>query len=154
MLMVEAELLAWELLTLASSFISVEHLAAQSTIATLGAIAFNFHFPISIVAATRISTLIGAGHAGAAKIAARVSVLTAFVFGLVVAVLLGSLRNQLPALFTGNPEVIRLVSAVLPLVGVSQVCDSLATSCNGLLRGLGKQTVGGVTALFCYYGVS
>ncbi|KAE8142316.1 MATE efflux family protein [Aspergillus pseudotamarii] len=153
MLMVEAELMAWELLTLASSFISVEHLAAQSTIATLGAIAFNFHFPISIVAATRVSTLIGAGHADAAKVAARVSGLTALVFGLLVATLLGALRNQLPELFTGNPEVIHLVSTVLPLVGISQVFDSLATSCNGLLRGLGKQTVGGITALICYYGV-
>ncbi|KAJ9190811.1 hypothetical protein DTO164E3_9159 [Paecilomyces variotii] len=153
MVMVEAELLAWELLTLASSFISVEHLAAQSTIATLGAIAFNFHFPISIAAATRISTLIGAGHADAAKRAAKVSILTAFVFGILVAILLGTLRNQLPALFTENPDVIHFVSAVLPMVGVSQVFDSLATSCNGLLRGLGKQNVGSVTALFCYYGV-
>lgn len=154
MLMVEAELLAFELLTLASSFISVDHLAAQSTVATLGAIAFNFHFPISIAAATRVSTLIGAGRAEAARLAAKVSAMTAAVFGLLVAIMLASLREKLPRVFTNNEEVLALVGAVLPLVGVSQVFDSMATSCNGILRGIGKQNVGGWSALGCYYVVS
>ncbi|PGH15813.1 hypothetical protein AJ79_02194 [Helicocarpus griseus UAMH5409] len=151
--MVEAEMLAWELMTLVTSLISVDHLAAQSTISTMSSIAFNCHFPISIAAATRVSTLIGAGYSDAAKMAAKAAIGTSFAFGFMVAVFLTALRNQLPLLVTGNPEVVRLISSTLLMVEVSQLFDSLATSLNGILRGLGKQKIGGATAVFCYYVV-
>lgn len=153
MVTVEAEMLAWELVTLVTSFVSVDHLAEQSTLATMSAIAFSCHFPIGIATATRVSTLIGAGYVNAAKVAARSAVGISFTFGVMVAVLLTTFRNQLPMLFTENPEVISLISSTLLMVRLSQLVDSVVTSMNGILRGLGKQKIGGVTAVLSYYMV-
>jgi Na+-driven multidrug efflux pump len=72
LLMVEAEFLAFEILTLASSYISTTHLAAQSILSTLTALTFQIPFPISIAASTRVANLIGATLSDAAKMSAKV----------------------------------------------------------------------------------
>lgn len=68
LLMVEAECLAFEILTLASSYFGTSHLAAQSVLATIATFTFQIPFPISIAASTRIANLIGATLADAAKV--------------------------------------------------------------------------------------
>jgi len=72
LLMVEAEFLAFEILTLASSYFSTTHLAAQSVLSTLTALTFQIPFPISIAASTRVANLIGATLSDAAKTSAKV----------------------------------------------------------------------------------
>jgi multidrug resistance protein, MATE family len=72
LMMVEAEFLAFEILTLASSYFSTSHLAAQSILGTLTAITFQIPFPISVAASTRVANLIGATLADAAKTSAKV----------------------------------------------------------------------------------
>jgi hypothetical protein len=72
LLMVEAEFLAFEILTLASSYFGTTHLAAQSILSTLTALTFQIPFPISIAASTRVANLIGATLTDAAKTSAKV----------------------------------------------------------------------------------
>jgi hypothetical protein len=72
LLMVEAEFLAFEILTLASSYFGTTHLAAQSILSTLSALTFQIPFPISIAASTRVANLIGATLTDAAKTSAKV----------------------------------------------------------------------------------
>lgn len=151
--MVEAECLAFEILTLASSYFGTTYLAAQSVLATLTALTWQIPFPISIAASTRIANFIGATLAGAAKTNAKVAVVGAFAVGIFNVVLLSSLRTYIPQLFTSDPEVIALVAGVLPLCAAFQLFDALVASCNGILRGLGRQAVGGWVQLFCYYVV-
>ena len=52
-----------------------------------------------------------------------------------------------------NYPVQELVAQLLPLVAAFQLFDSLAASCNGILRGLGRQEIGGYVNLFAYYAV-
>jgi MATE family multidrug resistance protein len=72
LIMVEAEYLAFEVLTLAASYFSVTHLAAQSILSTLTALTFQIPFSISIAASTRVANLIGATLSDAAKTSAKV----------------------------------------------------------------------------------
>lgn len=72
MIMVEAEWLAFEIMTLLSSRFGAEYLAAQSVVATLASITYQIPFPVSIAASTRIANLIGAGLVDAARTAAKV----------------------------------------------------------------------------------
>lgn len=72
MIMVEAEWLAFEILTLLASRFGSEYLAAQSVLATLATISYQIPFPVSIAASTRIANLIGAGLVDPAKTAAKV----------------------------------------------------------------------------------
>ena len=111
-------------------------------------------FPISIAASTRIANLIGATLADAAKVSARVAGFAAVAVGVLNVVFLSSLRNYIPQLFTSDPDVIELVAKILPVCAAFQLFDALAACCNGILRGLGRQEVGGYVQLFCYYVVA
>lgn len=154
LIMVLAEFLAFEILTLAASWIGSTHLAAQSVLSTVTALTYQVPFPVSIAASTRIANLIGATLAEPAKVAARVALFAAVIVGIVNITLLSSLRGYIPKLFTEDEDVIAVVAGVLPLCAAFQLFDSLAASCNGILRGLGRQEIGGVVNLVAYYVVS
>lgn len=154
LVMVQAEFLAFEVLTLASSYIGTDELAAQSVLSSLASLTFQLPFPISIASSTRVANLIGSSLIDSAKICAKVSVLLAIISGLFNAVLLSSLRYFLPRLFSSDEQVIDLVARVLPLCAAFQLFDALAINSNGLLRGLGRQSVGGWVQLFCYYAAA
>ena len=154
LLMVEAECAAFEILTLAASYFGTAHLAAQSVLSTLASITFQIPFPISIAASTRIANLIGATLVDAAKVSARVAGVVAVAVGVFNVVILSSLRTILPGLFTSDADVIDLVAGILPLVAAFQLFDALACFCNGILRGLGRQEIGGYVQVFAYYAVA
>lgn len=126
----------------------------KSVLSTITSFTFQIPFPISIAASTRIANLIGATLADPAKISAKVAGFAAIAVGLFNVVLLSSLRSYIPQLFTSDPDVIGLVAKTLPLVAAFQLFDALAACCNGILRGLGRQEVGGYVQLFCYYAVA
>jgi MATE family multidrug resistance protein len=153
LVMVLAEFLAFEILTLTSSWLGPTELAAQSVLGSITGITFQIPFPMSVAASTRIANLIGATLAIPAKKAAGVAVVASVIVGVGNLLLLSLLREQIPRLFTPDQEVRDMVSALLPLCATFQVFDAVATNCNGILRGLGRQEVGGYIALFAYYGV-
>ncbi|MCJ1313362.1 hypothetical protein MMC25_007040 [Agyrium rufum] len=154
LLMVEAECLAFEILTLAAAYFGSTVLAAQSILSTVCCLMFQLPFPISIAGSTRIANLIGATLADAAKVSAKVTLVAAAGVGILNVVLLSSLRNLIPRLLTSDQEVIQIVADVLPLCAAFQLFDALACNTNGILRGLGRQEVGGWVQLFCYYVVA
>ncbi|KAK5689969.1 hypothetical protein LTS12_028834, partial [Elasticomyces elasticus] len=154
LVMVEAECLAFEILTLAASYLGTDKLAAQSVLATISSITFQIPFPLSIASSTRIANLIGSSRVDSAKICAHVSFLLAIIAGVFNVILLSSLRYVLPRLFSSDEQVIDLVAQVLPLCAAFQLFDALAANCNGLLRGLGRQSVGGWVQLICYYTIA
>ncbi|KAJ4297406.1 hypothetical protein N0V88_004327 [Collariella sp. IMI 366227] len=154
MIMVEAQYFAFELLTLASSQFGSSYLAAQSVVVTLTSTTFNISFPLSIAASTRVANLIGARLSDAARTSAKAALVAGSLAGLFNLTLLGSLRFSLPYLFTKDAEVAAIVSHVLPICAVLQLFDSLAAMSHGLLRGIGRQGIGGYTNLFSHYCVA
>ncbi|KAK3393398.1 mate-domain-containing protein [Podospora didyma] len=154
MIMVEAQYFAFEVLTLAACQFGSAHLAAQSVVVTITSTAFNIPFPLSIAASTRVANLIGARLSDAARTSAKVALVAGCLVGLFNMTLLSSLRFKLPFLFTKDEEVAGIVSDVLPICAVLQIFDSLAAISHGLLRGIGRQAIGGYTNLFSYYLVA
>ncbi|KKZ66839.1 hypothetical protein EMCG_07444 [[Emmonsia] crescens] len=153
-LMVEAEVLAFEIITLSASYFGTTVLAAQAVLSTISSIFFNIPFPLSIATSTRVANLIGASLSDAARTSAKVGMVGAVIIGLLNITVLVSLRDYIPALFTSDEEVARMVSQIIPLCASFQVFDAIAANCNGILRGLGKQSFGGYVQLFCYYAVA
>tara|TARA_R110002060_G_scaffold26981_3_gene36634 strand:+ start:1179 stop:1508 length:330 start_codon:yes stop_codon:yes gene_type:complete len=80
--------------------------------------------------------------------------ITATLIGVFNVILLSALRNLIPQLFTNDQGVSDLVARVMPLCAAFQLFDALAANCNGLLRGLGRQEIGGWVNLFCYYVIA
>ncbi|KAF2473999.1 MATE efflux family protein [Lindgomyces ingoldianus] len=153
LVMVLAEFLAFEILTLSASWLGTTPLAAQSVLSTIAAITFQIPFPMSVAASTRIANYIGATLSIPAKAAAKVAMIFAVGVGIFNFLLLSLLRTYIPRLFTPDPDVIELVANLLPLCAAFQVFDALACNCNGILRGLGRQEIGGYVGLFAYYVV-
>ena len=151
--MVIAEFLAFEILTLASARISATHLAANTVLQSLSVIAYQLPFPLSIAGSTRVANLIGATLPDAAKVTTKVILVMGTIIGVFNMVMLSSLRQYIPHLFTQDAEVIALAARTLPLNAAFQLFDALAAQCNGILRGIGKQNIGGYISLFAFYAV-
>ncbi|KAJ8126167.1 hypothetical protein O1611_g7471 [Lasiodiplodia mahajangana] len=154
MIMVVAEWLAFEILTLCSSQFGTSYLAAQSILVTVTATMFMIPFPISIAASTRIANLIGAKLVKAARTSAQVAFFIGCIIGCFNLTVLASLRYRLPLLFTQDEEVIAIAARAMPLCAVMQIFDVLAAISHGLLRGIGKQSFGGYVNLAAYYIVA
>jgi MatE len=152
--MVISEFLAFEILTLASAHLSTTALAAQSVLATLSLITFQIPFPIGIAASTRIANLIGAGLSDAGQVCINVTLAMACCAGTFNMVMLTTFRHYIPKLFTHDPTVTALIVHVIPLFATFQLFDALVANCSGILRGMGRQKIGGWVNVICYYGVS
>lgn len=152
--MVEAEMVAFEILTFAASFFGTTALAAQSVLSTVSSTTYQIPFPLSIAGSTRVANLIGATLPDAARVATRVTITAAVIVGVFNVTILSAFKDSIPRLFTSDETVISLVSDVLPLCAAFQLFDALAACANGVLRGLGQQEVGGYVQLFCYYAIA
>src|SRR5436190_10535745 len=72
LMMLEAEVLAFEITTLTCSYFGTTTLASHAVLATIATITFNFALPLSIAASTRIANLIGGTLTDAARTSAKV----------------------------------------------------------------------------------
>ncbi|KAK3906896.1 ethionine resistance-conferring protein 1 [Staphylotrichum tortipilum] len=153
-LMVEAEWLAFEILTLVAGRMGVDFLAAQSVLVTITGTTFQTPFALCIASSTRVANLIGAKLVDAAKTSAKVTIVGGVLVGLFNVTLLTVFRNHIPLLFTQDSEVIALVAKTLPVCAAMQLFDGMAAVSHGLLRGLGRQEFGGYANLVCYYLVA
>ncbi|KAF7557383.1 hypothetical protein G7Z17_g710 [Cylindrodendrum hubeiense] len=136
-----AEWAAFEILTFSTSYISTVHLAAQTILTTTSVVVWHIPFSVSVAVSTRIGHLIGAG---AVSVARKVTLLYALCFiaiGIFDGALLISLRNHISLVFSDDSEIRELATEAMFAVGAFQVIDSILCGCNGILRGLGRQSV-------------
>lgn len=150
-LMIEAEWLAFEILTLSASWLGSTYLAAQSVVMTVATLGSQIPISVSIAASTRIANLIGANTANSARLSAEVAMIGSLVLSMFNTIIIASLRKIIPQIFTADEEVASYVANVLPLIAAFQLFEGPATMCNGLLRGIGRQKIGGYVALGCFY---
>jgi MATE family multidrug resistance protein len=150
-LMIEAEVLAWEIMTIISSRLGATELAAQAAMSTLADFAFQVSFSIAVAGGTHIAYLLGAGFLQRAATATRVMLLGALGVGLTNMLMILALRGVIPGLFSDISEVWHLIFVLLPLNAIIQIPDALATSLNSLLRAVGRPDIGSYVQLSIYY---
>ncbi|KAJ3496980.1 hypothetical protein NLG97_g2251 [Lecanicillium saksenae] len=151
MIMMLVEWLAFDLMTIFSSRFGTDYLAAQSILVSVSTIAFEVPFSISIAASTRIARLVGARRLQDGKAAAAVAFIVMSAVGICSLVIIVALQDVLPYFFTDDPSVIALASAVLPFVGIMTFFNGHSLVAHGLLRGIGKQSIGTPANIFAYY---
>jgi multidrug resistance protein, MATE family len=149
--MVEAEWFAFELLTLAASYLSATELAAQSVVMTVCVVMAHIPFSIAVAVSTRLGNLIGSGEVYAAKIATRAYCIAAVLIGLSDGLFLTLLRKPILKMFTEDEAVTGIAFQVIPVLATYQLFDSTTAVVNGLLRGIGRQSTGAWINLIVYY---
>ncbi|KAM9900905.1 hypothetical protein OXX79_004849 [Metschnikowia pulcherrima] len=150
-IMLEAEFLAFEILTLMASYIGTLELAAQSVGSTIASLTYQVPFAIGIASSTRIANYLGAGLGSSAKI----TTIVALAFGLCISILnflaIFLFKTQIAALFTNDEHVIALVHQIMWLVALMQISDAMNANSAGCLRGQGQTKIGGIVNLVSYY---
>lgn len=153
LVMLEAEFLSFEIMTLMASHLGTVNLAAQLIGATLASLTYQMPFAVGIAALTRIANFLGAGLAKNAHKTTQV----ALGFGAIVAVFNFCLvyfgRGFIARLFTDDRRVIRTLHSVIWLIALMQVVDGMNAVLAGCLRGQGQTKIGGIVNLVAYYVV-
>lgn len=151
LIMVESEFLAFEIMTLASSYLGTNELATQTIMSSIISLAYEIPFAAGCAASTRVANFIGAGVAKAAKIAAGVAIFLGVAIGLLDSILIYSLRFQFSSLFSSDKNVIAEAARHIPLCAAMHLLDAVAAVLAGILRAQGRQRIGSFINLTSYY---
>ncbi|ONK59132.1 uncharacterized protein A4U43_C08F3320 [Asparagus officinalis] len=110
-------------------------------------VAFGWNAATSV----RISNELGAGHPRTAKFSVVVVVVTSFVVGVTLSLILIITRKQYPYLFTSSSEVQELVIALTPLLATSITVNNVQPVLSGVAIGAGWQALVAYVNIGCYY---
>ena len=149
--MVEAEFLGFEVLTIFASHLGTNALGAQSIVATIASLAYQVPFSISVSTSTRVANFIGASLYDSCMITCRVSLLLSFVCSSMNMFVICRYKEQIASLFSTESAVVKMVVDTLPLLAFMQLFDAFNASTAGCLRGQGRQKIGGYINLVSFY---
>ncbi|SCU86735.1 LAMI_0D03400g1_1 [Lachancea mirantina] len=150
-IMVEAEFLGFEILTVFASRLGTSELGAQSIISTIASLAYQVPFSISIATSTRIANFIGAGLHESCIVTCKVALLLSFLTSCFNLSIIYIFRVSLANAFSTDPDVVSLVVSTLPLLAIMQLFDAFNACTAGCLRGQGQQKIGGYINVFAFY---
>lgn len=151
LIMLEAEFLYFELMTLMASYLGTVPLAAQSIGSTVAALTYQIPYAIGIAGSTRIANFLGAGLPDAARLSTKISLAFGTSVSAVNFSLLYIFRRHVALLFTLDERVILTLTRVMWLIALMQVSDGLNANSAGCLRGQGRTKIGGIVNLVSYY---
>lgn len=125
--------------------------AAMGILIQTTGLLYNFPFSISASITIRVSQALGAGQPSCAHRTSIIGLLMAFAFGLTAFVFMTALRSWWGKLFTDEPQILELISAVLPILGLCEVGNSPQTAACGVLTGTARPKEGVRINLFSFY---
>ncbi|KAL3001222.1 hypothetical protein AAZX31_09G253900 [Glycine max] len=129
----------------------------QTTIATMGVLiqttGFLYVFPFSLSAAltTQIGHSLGAGQPSRAQNTAKIGLFIAFALGVSAFVFLLFVRNVWGKLFTNETQIVDMVTAILPILGLCEIGNWPQTAACGILSGTARPYVGARINLCAFY---
>lgn len=153
-IMVEAEFLAYEVLTILCSKFGTTALAAQSITSTTMSLFYQIPFSIGLVVSTRIANYIGSREVASAKTTTYVAMLLILAVAFIDSCCIYLARNLLGSIYSRDEEVISKVSDMGIVLACCHLLDAPCAVFCGILRGLGRQRIGGYLNLTGYYVVA
>ncbi|XP_065876733.1 protein DETOXIFICATION 29-like [Euphorbia lathyris] len=99
----------------------------------------------------RISNELGAGHPRTAKLSLLVAVLSSFMIGVMLSIILILTRHIYPSLFSNDSQVKDLVDQLTPLLAACIIINNIQPVLSGMAIGAGWQAVVAYVNIACYY---
>ena len=131
-------------------WISKEALAAHQIANQICDMTFMVILGIGSATTIRVSHQLGANNLHGVRMASNASIHLVLFINTIGAILMIGLRNQIPMLFTADPEVIAIASKLIVLAGVLQLADGLQVVAASMLRGITDVKIPMFIALFSY----
>ncbi|KAE8662576.1 serine/threonine-protein kinase HT1-like isoform X1 [Hibiscus syriacus] len=125
--------------------------AAMGILIQTAGLLYNFPYSLSSGISTRVSQALGAGQPSCAHRAANIGLVMAFAFGVLAFVVTTALRSWWGKLFSDEPQILDLISTVLPLLGLCEVGNSPQTAACGVLTGTARPKDGVRINLCSFY---
>uniref|UniRef100_A0A0E0E267 Protein DETOXIFICATION n=1 Tax=Oryza meridionalis TaxID=40149 RepID=A0A0E0E267_9ORYZ len=152
-LMVCLEMWSYEILVLLSGRLPNPKLQTSVLSISLNTASLVWMIPFGLGCAisTRVSNELGAGRPHAARLAVRVSVFMAISEGLVIGLVLVSVRNIWGHAYSNEEEVVKYIGKMLLVISVSNFFDGIQCVLSGVARGCGWQKIGSCINLGAYY---
>ncbi|KAI8979932.1 mate-domain-containing protein [Pilobolus umbonatus] len=154
LLMITAEWWAFELSSLAASYLSTRILAAQSILLTTASATYTIPFGISVAASNRIGNALGEKNAEKARAATVVGVIFTILFGIFNSLLILVNKDRFGYILSSDQDVVDLVSKTLPICALFQIADGLSGISGGIIRGMGRQSFAAWINLLAYYVIA
>ena len=148
-----AEWWASEVIIFASGYLADPELqvGAMSVIQNTNSICFMLPAGVQVSGSTRISNFLGSGDASAARLSTVTTTLLATTVALFSCISLLMVRDFWGTIFTSDPDVVALISQLLVPLSVYVLADALQGGLTGVIKGTGKQYIGGPVVLVAYY---
>uniref|UniRef100_A0A668SJ31 Multidrug and toxin extrusion protein n=1 Tax=Oreochromis aureus TaxID=47969 RepID=A0A668SJ31_OREAU len=131
--------------------ISEAELGAHSISYELAVIAYMFPLGVSGAASVRVGNALGAGNIEQAKLSSKVPIICAFIIACFVSIIFGVSKDVIGYIFTSEPDILQRVSDVMLIFSFLHLADAIAGVAGGVVRGVGKQSVGALCNLVGYY---
>lgn len=103
---------------------------------------YVFPFSMGLSISQRVGHELGAAHPARARLAAVVGIAVAVVYGISAFGLSLALRSLWGKLYTTEPQVLTLISSVLPILGLAEIGNAPQTAAAGALTGSARPKVG------------
>ncbi|KAJ3194871.1 hypothetical protein HK101_001701 [Irineochytrium annulatum] len=150
-LMVCSEWWSFETIALFAGMLGPEYLAAQAIALNMCGVTYTIPLGIGIATTARIGNALGAGTPNRAKSIAWTALSLGVALSLLSVALLFGNKDRIAYLWTKDEAVAKLVALVMPLAALFQVSDAVGGVSGGILRGIGRQDLGGYLNLCGHY---
>jgi len=144
------EVLAFSLGAIMIGWINEVNLAAHQIVLQLASATFMIGLGIGAATTIRVSHQFGSAHYKATRMAALASLHLVTVFMVVTAIFFIVFRYQIPAWFSGDPEVIHVAAQLFIIAGIFQLFDGWQMVGLSTLRGLTDVTFAMYIAFISY----
>jgi MATE family multidrug resistance protein len=142
---------AFSIATFMAGWLGRGAVGSHQIVLNLSALAFMIPLGVSQGAATRVGNLVGAGDSEGLRAAVGAAMILGAGVMVPPALVFSVFNEQLAALYSSDPEVIRLASQILPIAAAFQLCDGSQVVAGGVLRGMGRPDAGALLSLLGYY---
>lgn len=99
-------------------------------------------FSLSLSISQRVGHELGGAQPARAKLAAMIGIMMAAAYGFSAFGMSVAMRSAWGKLYTADPQVLELISSVLPILGMAEVGNSPQTAACGVLTGSARPKVG------------
>ncbi|CAA2974685.1 DETOXIFICATION 53 [Olea europaea subsp. europaea] len=119
-------------------------------IQTTGTI-YVLSFAISLSISQRVGHALGAGEHARAQLATIIGIFLGLCYGISAFGLSIALKNSWGKLYTSDPQVLALISAALPILGLAEIGNAPQTAACGALTGSARPKIGIRINLAAFY---
>jgi multidrug resistance protein, MATE family len=144
---------AFALVALMMGWLGTRQMAGHQVAINLASLTFMVPLGVADAASVLVGRAVGRGDPAGARGSARAALVCAAGFMSCTGALFLSLPVPLAMIYTTDPEVLAVASALIPIAGVFQVFDGLQTVGGGILRGLGHTRTPMLVNLLGYWAL-